>query len=226
MANIAVHTGCMNDLVLPQQFALLLHLPHGSVYLSADYTGAAELGELAMRGEIEIEGKKARLIERKPDSPDWVREVLDVVERQAGPKGKPVDIGNLQFARRNAVKTHRAALLERGLLEHKPRKRLGVFPDNRYVPDETARGELLQAVRDAAAQRRELDERLAPLCALVAASGLAYGLGLNRAERNALKTVASEENVGEAVEQGISAATTAALIAVNTAVVTTVLSNQ
>lgn len=192
---------------------LLLHKPSGAVYATANpgpTTAAGEIGEVVLRHRATIEGKKLRLLDASPSGIGWLDGLMAALWKKSGPKQKPVSLSNWLSSRSSPLKTHRNALVERGLMEHRPQKFLGFIPDNRYVADPEVRDSVIAEIRQVARVEKPIDNRLALLSSLVHSSGLASVLGFDRAERKMLKSIAKGENLGGAVEAAV-AATSAAI---------------
>ncbi|MCI2418950.1 GPP34 family phosphoprotein [Saccharopolyspora sp. K220] len=209
----------MTALTLPEEFVLLLQKDNGSYYSTSDYVGAAELGELVLRHRVEFVGKKIRVLDASPSGIDWLDESMAFLARKAGSANKPVAAPRLVQHRRSVRKVHCAALAQRGLMRHEPKKALFI-PYDKYFPDTAARQALVAEIRAVARRERELDNRLALLAALVHATGLVRSLGLDRAERKRLKEISKGEQLGQAVEAVVAAATaaiTAGAVAATTA---------
>lgn len=203
------HSVGMTTLTLPEEFVLLLHKPNGTYYVTADYSSAAEVGELVLRHRIELEDKQVRVLDAEPSGVEWADELIARVTEKAGQEDKPVNVAAILGDRRSALKDHRAALVEHGLLTHQPKKFLGIIPSDRYYPDEAAHEALLSEIREAARTERELDNRLALLCSLVYVSGLVHSLKFDKSERAVLKSISEGEALGGAVEEVVAAASVA-----------------
>src|SRR5690625_4245118 len=207
-------------LSLPEEFVLLLHRPNGNYYVTHDQTRAAELGELVLRGLAELKDKKIRALTDDVTGDDWVDELMESLRKKAGPTDRPVDVSSTLAFRSSSIKTHRASLVERGLLTRESKKFLGFIPDDRYCPHEITRSQLIAKVGQAARGERSPDNQLAMLCALVHASGLENPLGYDKHQRATLKEISNGENVGAEVDSAIAAATA---LLVTTTVATTVI---
>lgn len=195
---------------LPEQFVLLLHKDNGSYYLSSDYTGAAELGELVILRRVEFADKR-KIAVRDPSSTGspGLDAALALLVKRAGDRNKLVDAGKVIQSRRQAKHEARASLAERGLLSPERRTMLGVIPHEKFVPDTTARAQLVSDLRAVAHDERELDNRSALLAAIVHASGLVRNLGFDRAARKRLKEISKGEQLGSAVEAVVASGTAA-----------------
>jgi Golgi phosphoprotein 3 GPP34 len=191
-----------NPLALPDEFALLLHKDNGSYYVSANpnsATAAAEIGELALRGRVELVGTAVRLLDDGSSGLPWMDRLLADFHQRARRENHPIELSWWLPGRSDAFATHRSVLVEHGLLRRERRKLLGLLPDDRYYPDLAVRGALLTELREVAADERQVDGRLALLSALVYRSGLIYVLGFDRAQRVRLKSIAETEDLGDAV---------------------------
>lgn len=197
----------MNQLSLPEEFVLLLHRPEGSFYAS-DHTGAAELGELVLNRQVELTNKKVTPLATAPTGRAWADDALAWLHR----KGKPVQAATFIQSRTNARRRHADALVARGLMYCEQKKFLFI-PYQKYFPELSTRNLLVGRVRAAARDEVPLDERLALLCALTQATGLAPKLGLDSAERARLKQISKGEQVGEAVSDVITATMTVIAVA-------------
>lgn len=186
-------------MTLPEQFVLLLHRPTGSFYATANQTVAAELGELVLRNRVAFEKKKLRVIDPGPTGTPRLDALLATLDKKARRNSKAVDPSPLLQSQGAAFKAHRAGLTDRRLLVHRPTKLLGLFPANRYLPDEQVRATLLGEIRQVARVDRPIDNQLALLCALVHASGLSRPLGFDKPERAILKSISKGEALGDAV---------------------------
>ncbi|QUH05585.1 GPP34 family phosphoprotein [Saccharopolyspora erythraea] len=200
---------------LPEQFVLLLYKSNGSYRSTCDHTGAAELGEMVLRGRVEFEGKKVRVADDSPTGIDWVDEATSWLVAKSGPKQKPVDAARFIMSRRSARKTHCAALVQRGVFREEKKTFLG-FPADRHYPDQAMQQALLAELHQVALQQRDPDDRLALLASLVHATGLAHSLRFDRPERKRLKEISKGENLGKAV-QAVIASTVAVIGAATTA---------
>lgn len=196
----------MNQLILPEEFVLVLHRPEGSYYAS-DHTGAAELGELVLAGHVQLANKKVTPLTATPTGIEWADNALDWLHR----KRRPVQAATFIQSRTNARNNHAEALAGRGLM-HREDKKFLFIPYKKYYPEQSTRNLLVGRVRAAARDEVALDERLALLCALTQATGLAPKLGMDSAERARLKQISKGEQVGEVVSDVITA--TMAVIAV------------
>ena len=66
----------------PEEFVLLLQSESGWYQLAQDNTDSAELGELLLRGRVELVGKKIQ-VRREPDRRRAVRCAVDLSPRRA-----------------------------------------------------------------------------------------------------------------------------------------------
>ncbi|MCI2418949.1 GPP34 family phosphoprotein [Saccharopolyspora sp. K220] len=197
-----------NPLTLPDEFALLLHKDNGSCYVGANpntATAAAEIGELALRDRIELDGTAVRLVDAGWSGLPWMDRLLAEFQQWSGRDNRPIELAWWLPCRTGAFLTHRSVLVEQGLLRHERRKFLGVLPDDRYHPDPTTRAALLAELREVAGDARQVDARLALLAALVHHSGLVYLLEFDRAQRGGLKAIAEREDLGDAVGTAVAA---------------------
>ncbi|MGP4021646.1 GOLPH3/VPS74 family protein, partial [Saccharopolyspora sp. 5N708] len=197
-----------NPLTLPDEFVLLLHRDNGSHYVSANpntATAAAEIGELALRDRIDLDGTAVRLVDSGWSGLPWMDRLLAELQRWSGHEDRPVELSWWLPCRTGAFLAHRSVLVEQGLLRHERRKFLGVLPDDRYHPDPPTREALLAGLREAACGARPVDARLALLAALVHHSGLVYALGFDRAQRHRLKSIAETQDLGDAVSAAVAA---------------------
>lgn len=217
----------MNDLedrlrpvTLPDEFVLLLHRPGGG-YRCAQVdllTSVAELGELALRGRVEVAASaKLTVLDPRSTGIGWADELLGRLVRKSGPKGKPVELTGVLPGRLGRFREHRGLLAAHGVLRHRRRKLLGFIPDDLYVPVEPARESLVAEVRDAARLRRTVDGRLAVLCALVHAAGIGPSLGCDAGERAVLESVWRGDGLGEAELRPLAAVSAVTAVAVSAA---------
>ena len=204
---------------LPEEFVLLLHKDNGSYYATADYTGAAELGELVVQHRVEFAGKKVKLVDPRPSGVSWVDEAVAFLAKKNAAT-KPIATTHYVQHRRSARKVHAAALAGRGLMRHERTKALGFIPSEKYFPNAIARNEVLGSLHAVARGERELGDRLAVLAALVNATNLAWSLGFDRAERKRLKEIGNGEQFGAEVAASVAAANAAIMAGVMVAVTT------
>ncbi|WP_165968262.1 GOLPH3/VPS74 family protein [Saccharopolyspora elongata] len=198
-----------NPLALPDEFVLLLHKDNGTYFVSANpntATAAAEIGELVLRGRVELTGTAVRLIDSGSSGLPWMDRLFEDFRQRAGRPNRPIDLSWWLAGRTGTFATHRQVLVEHGFLRRERRKFLGVLPDDRYHPDRGVRGALLAELHELAAGQRPVDERLALLSAVTYRSGLVYLLDFDRAQRNRLKSIAETEDLGNAVSAAVSAA--------------------
>ncbi|SFS85629.1 GOLPH3/VPS74 family protein [Saccharopolyspora flava] len=201
----------MTQLSLPEEFVLLLHKPRGFHYVTADHTGAAEMGELVLTERFALTDKKLTVLDPEPTGTAWIDESVEYVQRKAGPRGRPLAATTFIQSRRKAREQHAEALVERGLMRSERRRSLFI-PYNHFTPDPGTRDVLAARIRAAARDEIPLDERLAMLAALVHATGLEKHLGLSLIERKRLRDISKGEELGGAVRDVI-AQTTAMLAA-------------
>lgn len=212
--------GRANPAGLPGDVVLLLHAPTGRRYQSANppvATAAAEIGELALRHRIAIEGKKLRVVDHSSTGVNWLDQLIADLLRKSGPYGKPVTISSWIGGRSWAFKTHRHGLTLHGLLHLEQRKVLGVFPDDRYYADPMVRDALIAELGRVARVEQPIDERLALLTAITHATGLARSLGFGPQERRMMKSIARGEHLGNAVTEVVAATTAAIAVAAGAA---------
>ena len=182
--------GRMDEMTLPEEFVLLLQGESGWYQLAQDNTDLAELGELLLRGRVELVGKKIQVLDASPSGIGWLDEFMAQLRKKAGPTNRPVH-ASLLYPRQQR-KVHRAALAERGLMRQEQETALFI-PYTKYFPDTGTRQALLDEIREAARGEREPDKRLVLLAALVSTVGLTWALGLDRAERKGLKEISKDE---------------------------------
>ncbi|QUH03695.1 GPP34 family phosphoprotein [Saccharopolyspora erythraea] len=202
----------MSSLSLPEEFVLLLHKDNGGYHMMADYTAGAELGELALRGRVDLAGKKIRITDASPSGIAWIDDATALLRKLSGSEEKPVDAGTFFWRRKSRRKVHCAALSERQLMRHEQKSALLVSYDS-YFPDIATREALVDRLRAAGRNECELDDRLVMLVAVVRASGLADSLGFDREERTRLKAISKGEDLGAvAGSAGPAAATLATMV--------------
>ncbi|MEU1729814.1 GPP34 family phosphoprotein [Streptosporangium sp. NPDC020145] len=176
----------MWHLSLPGEFLLLAHQKSGRVRDSEQVAygcAAAELGELALRRRLRVRVRKSELFGFEVYRLSGMIELLDTGRTGLGWADDLLDAlqsGSemhkwLRHRRRAALTLHRDALIELGLLRHRPGRFLA---GERHHPDPSARGSLIARLRAVYDQRAPLDERLLFLSDLVDGAGLAGELGL------------------------------------------------
>ncbi|MER5393389.1 GPP34 family phosphoprotein [Saccharopolyspora sp. NPDC002686] len=213
-----------NLLTLPDEFALLLHKPNGSHYVSANpntATAAAEIGELVLRGRMAPRGTAIQLLDAASCGQPWMDELLAEFQRAAGRDNLPVELSWWLPMRTTAFFAHRSVLVDRGVLRRERRTFLGFLPDDRYHPDRAIRGALLAELHALARDELPIDGRLALLGTLVHRSGLVHALDFDRGERTRLKSLANREDLGD----DVTPAVTAAILAMTTLPTTVVLAD-
>ncbi|RCG26727.1 hypothetical protein DTL70_06660 [Streptomyces diacarni] len=174
-------------LSLPEEFALLSHLPSGKVHgklRAVAGCAAAELGELALRRRVLVRprettvlGVRAQITHRaglelldiSPTGLPWADEVLAELSRFPVSREGWINIRQwLRERRRHAFGVHTAVLMERGVL----RQRSGVLGGKRCVPDEGVRGAVVAQLRAIGSGQRAVDAHGLFLCDLIRAVGL------------------------------------------------------
>lgn len=192
---------------LPDEFVLLLHKPGGSYFASYNHTIAAQIGELVLRERVTLEKeKKLRLLDSSTVRLASLEHLTDRLAKKAGHKNKPVSVSSLVGYNGAAFKAHRAVLVDHGALTHYPRKFLGLIPNDRYVPEETSRENLIHELRQVAREETLPTNRLALLAALVHTSGLVRKLGFDKSERAGLKAISEGEELSTAVAASVATA--------------------
>lgn len=192
---------------LPDELVLLLHRPDGGHRAGpADLlTWCAELGELALRGKVELTGTKLAVLDPCGTGLDWADELLGRLVKKSGPRGRPVELTDLLPRRIGRFREHRALLERRGMLLREPRKLLGFIPDDLHFPVGPVRRELVEQVRAVARGELRADGRRAVRCGLVHAAGIGPALGCGPAELAVLAAVARGDGVGAAVRRPLAA---------------------
>lgn len=203
----------MTQLSLPEEFVLLLHKDGGGYH-----TGAAELGELVLRGRIRFEGRKLQLVDPSPTGEQWADTALALLARRAGAKNKRVDAARFIQSRRGTRTTHCESLVRRGLMRCERKSLLGIGY-RRYYPDTAAREALIGELRAVARGEQQVDNRTALLAALSHATGLVRTWRLPKQELKRLKQISRGEQLGAAVEAVVASA--AAAVAAGTIAATT-----
>ncbi|MFR9730523.1 GOLPH3/VPS74 family protein [Saccharopolyspora sp. MS10] len=193
---------------LPDELALLLHRADGRPAPGRPdlLIAAAELGELALRDRVELTGTRVAVLDPRGTGIDWADELLGLLVRRAGPRGRPVELTGLLTRRLGRFRAHRELLVRQGALRREPYRLLGFIPDDRFHPVPPAREALVERVR-AGGRRAPEDVRTVVLCALVHVAGIARSLGCDRDERAALASLAKGEGLGEAVRRRLAAVT-------------------
>ncbi|WP_304615278.1 GPP34 family phosphoprotein [Saccharopolyspora sp. 6M] len=186
------------SVTLPGELVLLLHRPDGGHRAGpADLlTWCAELGELALRGKVELTGTKLAVLDPCGTGLDWADELLGRLVKKSGPRGRPVELTDLLPRRIGRFREHRALLERRGMLLREPRKLLGFIPDDLHFPVGPARRELVEQVRAVARGELRADGRRAVRCGLVHAAGIGAALGGGPAELAVRAAVARGAGAG------------------------------
>lgn len=198
-----------NLLTLPDEFALLLHKPNGTHVAATNpntTTAAAEIGELVLRGRMAARGTAVQLLDTASSGQPWMDHLLAQFQQVAGRENRPVELSWWLPLRSSAFFSHRAVLVDRGVLRVERRKFLGLLPDDRYHPDRAFRAALLAELHGMARGELRLDGRLALLGALVHRSGLVHALDFDRGQRTRLKAIADREDLGDDVTSPVVAA--------------------
>jgi hypothetical protein len=166
-------------LSLPEDFVLLMLTDSGKVRDSrqARYgCAAAELGELALRGKLLVQRPRnftafglrgyagiprIQVLDTGRTGLPWADDVLAELQRRSVSEPRGVSLVPWLGQRRDAFPLHRAALVERGLVRHKPNRHSGlfrVFGREQFYPDPMAHQALIDTVRAAIGGQRPIDE--------------------------------------------------------------------
>ncbi|MFD4560339.1 GPP34 family phosphoprotein [Streptomyces sp. NPDC058469] len=201
----------LQRLSLPEEFTLLSYGENGRVPNSSQTAAgcaAAELGELALRRRLLIRPRKTRKlgleiyqqrgeIELRPSTTDapnmpntpgtgltWADDLLSALRtRTTTLTPRPLTATRwLRERGREALALHTGALIERGVLRHRPGT---LLTRTRHHPDPALRAALLNGVRAVRAEHVPLDEHMLFLCDLLDGAGLTkdFGLTLTRPQR-------------------------------------------
>ncbi|MGW5642884.1 GOLPH3/VPS74 family protein [Saccharopolyspora sp. NPDC003752] len=194
------------DLSLAEQFVLLAHKPTGGRVLAADYSGAAELGDLTLWRRVEFVGVKIRLLDVTPTGIAWLDGGIGLLRQYAGSRNKPVpaykyirDRSPVGSPSTSALAMHRSSLAQRDYLRCVRKRALGVIPRKRYYPNPAIWNAVLGDLRAFARGELQPDGRLTLLAALVHSTGLAQSLPLANPERGQLKAISNNTALGVAV---------------------------
>lgn len=217
-------------LIAEDVLLLLLDDESGSV-VGTSYTatvlGGAVLIELAMSGAVDVEEKSSVWRAAKVRANPHVVPADDVLRRAAEVVGqKERSAQDLVDRLGKGLKDQLAdRLVQRGILERRQDRVLGVFPRTRWpsvdsTHEEAVRRELTRTL----VQGADPDPRTAAIVALLSAIDRAHKVvdreGLSRSEvRKRAKTIAEGEWAAKAVRDAISAATAAVAAAVTASTV-------
>lgn len=217
-------------LIAEDLLLLLLDDESGSVVGTsyvATVLGGAVLIELAMSGAVEVEEKPSVWRSAKVRTNPTVAPEDDVLRRAAAVVAqKERSAQDLVDRLGKGLKDELAErLVQRGILERRRDKVLGVFPRTRWpAVDSSHEAQLRQDLTAALVQGADPDARTAALVALLSAIDRAHKVvdrqGLSRSEvRKRAKTIAEGEWAAKAVRDAISAATAAVTAAVTASTV-------
>lgn len=195
----------LQRLSLPEEFALLSYGENGRVPNSrqtAAGCAAAELGELALRRRLLVRPRKTRKlgvdiyqlrgeIELSPNTPNtphagltWAEDLLAALwTRTSALTPRPLTVTRwLRERGREALALHTSALVERGVLRHRPGT---LLTRTRHHPDTALRTALIDGVCAVRAEQVPLDEHMLFLCGLLDGADLTkdFGLTMTRPQR-------------------------------------------
>ncbi len=186
--------------------------------------GGAVMLELAMAERIDIVDKKVHVLDAAPTGDAILDEVLRRIDQDKPRKPEVL----VQRVGKGLTQTVLDDLVERGVLRFERDRLLGVFPFNRYLPDDPAveadaRSRLTAAVDAGTAP----DARTAALASLVHALKMHSIVfpGRNQREvRKVLKAIGEGAWGGEAARKAVEVTQTAVMMAVMAAAAATAAS--
>jgi len=220
----------MPTLIAEDVLLLLLDDESGSVVGTsyvATVLGGAVLIELAMTGAVDVEEKSSVWRSAKVRSNPAVVPEDEVLRRAAAVVGqKERSAQDLVDRLGKGLKDELAdRLVQRGILERRRDKVLGVFPRTRWpAVDSSHEATVRRALTRTLVQGTDPDPRTAAIVALMSAIDWAHKVvdhqGVSRSEmRKRAKTIAEGDWAAKAVRDAISAATAAVAAAVTASTV-------
>jgi hypothetical protein len=201
-----------DDLTLPQAYALLLLRPEGKLAVSSQTfdpgLAGAVLGDLALRGLVQLDGREVIPIKSVPVGDPAIDEVKERIDLSPSPRRPASWVSrNANGALREAVLT---GLVDRGLVTRQEHRVLGIFPSARWPerdggPEKLLRGEIDDV----------LHERVAPTPFAVALIGLLHATGtvrgqFGKVDRQLVKDMTHGDWVADAVKKVVQSRQAAA----------------
>lgn len=219
----------MDTLIAEDLLLLLLDDTKGTVRAGSYLTsalGGAVLVELALAEAVELEEKtsawrsaKVRPTGAAPQDPVLTAGLATITEKDRSPQDLVNRLG------KGLKETLTDRLVERGLLERREDRLLGVFPRTRWpAADTTYEHDLRRQVRAALVEGAQPDPRTGALVALLAAVDQAHrvvdheGMSSREVKRRA-KDIATGDWAAKAVRDAVAATVAAVTTAVTAATV-------
>jgi hypothetical protein len=175
-----------SQLSLPEQLVLLSYRCSGKVHDSAQTAIGAAAAELALRRRLIVRSRKSRmfglagyhllgaeiqLLDIGRTGLAWADELLRELMRRSDAEHGGVGLARwLRQRRRAALSLHRDALVERGVLRHRPGRVLSLGR-SRYYLDYVMRDALIDEFRAVYSGQSRLSEHMLILGGLVKAAG-------------------------------------------------------
>jgi Golgi phosphoprotein 3 (GPP34) len=187
---------------------LLINQQSGKLYADSSSVENALAGavliELVNSGHVAFEpnGKKLKVVDPTPLKDSLLQESISRITKPMPPQ---TAVERLRKKLRDRVI---ARLVERGVVEVRPRKILGIFPGRSYViADEAAYEKVRKAVGDVALGYRGADARTGSLVTLLYAANSVHRVfeGDKRELKRRAKGIAAGNWAGEAVRRAIEA---------------------
>jgi len=196
-------------LTLADELVLLAINENGDVASSASLSldhgiAAAHLLELALAGRVRLNEGDVVVVDRTPTGDQPVDEVLSAVGRATPPRGTQQWLGELAAGVRGPVL---AGLHERGILDERTGRVLGLIPRTRHVEaDPVPEREVRARLHAALAAAGEVDARTAALGSLVKATELWSEVFPDKDERALARSRLGELSTGQALRDALGAA--------------------
>jgi len=193
---------------LPEELALLAHddttgRDRSGGHLDLGLAGAV-LYELALAGRVGVEGGRVRVLDPAPTGDPLADAGLAAI----GADKPRIARVAVERTAKGLKRTVLDDLVARGVLRHERGKALGLFPVNRYFPqDPNAKADARARISAAARSGRAFDDRTKALLSLVSAirvDAAAFPDRASRPSRKELRAMGGDSWVGEAVRKAVS----------------------
>jgi hypothetical protein len=194
---------------IPQELALLAYDEEGkhasTTSLDLGLAGAVLL-ELALAGRVAVENGKVVAQDAAPTGDAIADAALQRIARDGRQRKPQAWVQKLRKGLRSQVL---GSLVDAGVMQRREDKVLGLFPTDRFPPQNpSAENEVRARLDDAVLHGVTPDPRTAALVSLIRASGLrkaAFPGASRRSVDARMKTISEGEWAGEAVRQAVQA---------------------
>jgi len=218
-------------LTLSEKFILLAHHPEKGRFAVTQYQHqygliGSLIMDLSLKGILTVENKRIYMKQNDPPADEILKDIVQKIAASSRPRRIRYWLSKLSFSYRRYKWSVYANLEKQWIIRIESKRFLGIIPYRKcYVRNKSERTQVIATLREAILYKKEMNDEMIALAALVAGCSMQRKLTTRREElkviKQELKRILKDQPVASAVNQTIIEVQAAVASAIITSTVAT-----